>query len=434
MNNSQTMDSSPTVSRRPSMRTVVVVAWLVMLIDGYDLMALGAAGPSILASNQWPVDRSFIGLVASATAVAMPVGAIAAGWASDRLGRRLPMAAILMWVSATMLLAGLAPSADWFLVARVGTGIGIGALVPLVVASVNDVTVNRSRVFVNTGIVMTGLAAGGLLSTLVALTTSTNHDFQLIFLAGAFAVLTVPVVWRVMPGIPVATNASGQHKNVNRLTELFSTRYRLFTILAWGALFSNFIVIFASTTWLPTLLQSSGFNTNASLVFSLVFNAGAIGGTILVVYLANGRAKLALLAGACFLCAAVAMLLLGVSSSSGAILVACALAGVGALGTNAVIVAFIANLYPGWLRGTGLGYGGAVGRLGAIIGPAYVSLVIGSSAAGDAKSGFLAIAVPAVVGFVIVLAIYTLLRTRSDSADDAVRDSAAGPAPVDARR
>lgn len=387
-----------------------------MIVDGYDLMSLGAAGPSLLADSDWGVTRTTLGIIGTATAVGMPVGSILAGWASDRWGRRLPLAIALVFLSICMTIASFAPSLEIFVAARALTGAGAGALVPMIIATVGD-SAPRARTFAYTGIAMTGLAFGGLLSSLVARSVATQFGFEYIFLVGAAAVLLVPLVWAFIPSPRLNTETSHNDSDANRWKALFGPDYRWITVLVWAAMFLNFVVVFGSTTWLPTLLNTAGYEINSSLEFNIAFNVGAILGTVAVTYAARDRRALTGLAVGSFLAGALAMATLSVVPGRGITLIACAFAGLGALGTNAVILAFIADRYPGWIRGTGLGSASAVGRLGAIVAPVFIAFVLSLSASGSATYGFVAIACPAVLGAAIVLALRGYERRRSVSPD-----------------
>ncbi|MFJ7772689.1 hypothetical protein ACIQ1J_30965 [Streptomyces sp. NPDC097107] len=77
-----------------------------------------------------------------------------------------------------------------------------------------------------------------------------------------------------------------------------------------------------------------------------------------------------------------------------------ALAGVGSLGTQSLVVGCMAASYPPHLMGIGMGFGLAVGRFGAIVGPSYLAAV--TTWVASPKAGFYAFTVPAMFGAVAV--------------------------------
>lgn len=117
---------------------VLPLACLILFVDGYDLFTLGTVGPSLVHYQPWGATTSAIGLLGSATALGMPLGSMLAGWSADRWGRRTPMIVAVVWISASMLAATFAPGLGFLVAVRFCTGIGIGALAPLVSAYVAD--------------------------------------------------------------------------------------------------------------------------------------------------------------------------------------------------------------------------------------------------------------------------------------------------------
>jgi AAHS family benzoate transporter-like MFS transporter len=165
---------------------VLLLGFIVLLIDGYDLFVLGTVGPSLLAYQPWGATTATLGLLGSVTALGMPVGAIAAGWASDVWGRRVPLTVCLGWISLWMLLSAFVPTLGLFVATRAATGIGLGALVPVVVALVADAAPRRRRsLFV--GITLTGIAFGGFATALLGRALLPQLHFQRLFLVGAVA-------------------------------------------------------------------------------------------------------------------------------------------------------------------------------------------------------------------------------------------------------
>src|SRR5882762_3747884 len=175
---------------------------LILFIDGYDLFVLGTVGPSLLAYKPWGAGPPTLGLLGSVTAFGMPIGAFVAGRASDTWGRRLPLMATLAWVSLGMIVAGLAPNLTVFGLGRFLTGMGIGALTPLIVAFVADWARPHQRTL-HVGLALSGIAVGGVVVAFVGRAVLPGVHFQWLFLAGAIPLLLIPVCWKAIPaGLP----------------------------------------------------------------------------------------------------------------------------------------------------------------------------------------------------------------------------------------
>lgn len=195
------MNPTPGVPRTGTRPGPAVALGLVILcIEGYDLFILGAVGPSLLAHPDWDVSKSTLGLLGSLTALGMPLGSIAAGWAGDLYGRRLPMTISLAWLSLSMLLSAVAGDLTLFAATRFLTGMGIGALIPLVTAYVSEAA-TPARHALQVGTATTGLALGGILTGVVGRTLLPEWDFRTLFLFGVIPLVLIPVVWRLVPAV-----------------------------------------------------------------------------------------------------------------------------------------------------------------------------------------------------------------------------------------
>ncbi|MFF9204579.1 MFS transporter [Streptomyces sp. NPDC014986] len=394
----------------------VALGLVVLCIEGYDLFVLGAVGPSLLAHPDWDVTKSTLGLLGSLTALGMPLGSIAAGWAGDLYGRRLPMVVGLTWLSVSMLLSALAGDLTLFAATRFLTGMGIGALIPLVTAYVSEAA-TPARHSLQVGTATTGLAIGGILTGVVGRTLLPEGDFRTLFLFGGVPLALIPVVWRLVPAVvqdhpaqtpPEATPSGAQPEgSANRLRQLLAPHRRRSTLLFWAATFAGLTIVYGASTWLPTLMVGSGYDLGSSLEFSIAFNVGAVIGTVGAALVADrGFLKAATIVG--FLLAAVAMITLSTPQPRPLLLVASAVAGFGALGTQALVNISVAHAHPARLRGTALGFSLGVGRVGAIVGPSYlaaVTVLISSS-----KAGFYAFVVPALLGAVLIGSLRSVRR------------------------
>jgi AAHS family benzoate transporter-like MFS transporter len=388
----------------------------VLFIDGYDLFVLGTVGPSLLHYQPWGATPATLGLLGSVTALGMPIGAIAAGWAGDVRGRRAPMAVSLAWISVWMLLSALAPTLWLFGATRFATGVGLGALIPLVVAFVTDWAPPARRSLFG-GIALTGVAFGGLAASLLGRALLPELPFQRLFLIGAVPLLLTPLVWRLVPRAVPATEADASGRAAaGPVSRLFAPGYRLPTLLFWAASFLGLVLVYGASTWLPTLMVNAGYDLSSSLEFAITFNLGAIVGTVVVTPIAD-RGYLKPVTVTCFLLAAVAMLTLSTPQPRWLLLAMSALAGLGALGTQNLVNTYVARFYPARIRGTALGFSLGVGRLGAIAGPSYLAAVTVLVTIPDA--GFYAFVVPAVAGALVIAVLPARAGIRAPSKETA---------------
>ncbi|MEC3974467.1 MFS transporter [Amycolatopsis sp. H20-H5] len=388
----------------------VALGLVILCIEGYDLFILGVVGPSLLTHPGWDVTKSTLGLLGGLTALGMPLGSIAAGWAGDLHGRRLPMLVSLVWLSLSMLLSAVAGDFTLFAASRFLAGIGIGALIPLVTAYVSEAA-TPARHSLQVGTATAGLGVGGIITAVVGRVLLPQWDFHNLFFFGVIPLVLVPVVWRLVPAVvqdhparvPLSAESNppvpGVDGSSNRLGQLLSAQYRRATLLFWAATFAGLVIVYGAGTWLPTLLVNSGYDLGSSLDFSIAFNVGAVVG-ILGASLIADRGFLKIAAVVSFLLAAVAMITLSTPQPRPLLLVASGVAGFGALGTQALVNIFVAVSHPARLRGTALGFSLGVGRVGAIVGPGYLGAV--TVLISSPKAGFYAFAVPALIGAILI--------------------------------
>lgn len=421
------MNSTPGIPRtgaRPG--PAVALGLAILCIEGYDLFLLGVVGPTLLNHPDWDVTKSTLGLLGSLTALGMPLGSIAAGWLGDLYGRRIPMVVSLAWLSLSMFLSSVAGDLTLFAATRFLTGVGVGALVPLVTAFVSEAA-TPSRHSLQVGVTQTGMAFGGIISGVAGRALLPEWDFHTLFVFGAVPLILVPVVWRVVPAgvrdhaAPEVLTAEPEARvpargaSTNRLGQLLSAQYRRSTLLFWAATFAGLVIVYGAGTWLPTLMVNSGYDLSSSLEFAVVFNIGAVVGTLGAGLIADrGLLKAATVVS--FMLAAVAMVTLSSPQPRPVLLLASAVAGFGALGTQALVNIFVAHSHPAQLRGTALGFSLGVGRVGAIVGPSYLAAT--AALISSPKAGFYAFVVPALMGAVLI----GLLRPTRSAATVAAPD------------
>jgi len=104
------------------------ILWLVglgMFFDSFDNTLSGAVLGELLHSGWSTLELN--SLFMSATFIGLTIGAGAAGWLSDRFGRRFAYQFNLAIFGTMALLATMAPSMHWLIAIRGIMGLGLGA-------------------------------------------------------------------------------------------------------------------------------------------------------------------------------------------------------------------------------------------------------------------------------------------------------------------
>lgn len=112
----------------------LVLFWcaLIIIFDGYDLAIAGIALPSIM--GDMGVDPTSAGFMVSSALFGMLFGAILMGTLADRIGRVKSIAICVAMFSLGTASAGLTDSPVVFSIFRFIAGLGIGGVMPNVVA------------------------------------------------------------------------------------------------------------------------------------------------------------------------------------------------------------------------------------------------------------------------------------------------------------
>jgi AAHS family benzoate transporter-like MFS transporter len=416
-------------------RIVLLLCFLTIVFDGYDLVVYGATVPSLLAHPTWDIDPARAGLIGSLALVGMLIGTLTVGALTDILGRRKIMLFCIAWFSVCMLATAAAPNETVFAVLRFLTGLGLGGVVPTCIALTVEYAPKSRRQIAN-ALMFSGYSVGGVGAALLAISVLPEVNFQWLYVVGAIPLVTLlPIAYRYLPesiaflaarrstaaardtadqfGLvyedivteqaiedPDEADAdTGTTRQQSSLRDLFSSRWRRSTLLFAAANFCGLLLVYGLNTWLPQIMRGAGFELGSALAFLLVLNLGAIVGSIGASWVAD-RIGIKKVVTASFVLACISIFLISLNLPVALLFVLVAFAGLGSVGTQILVGGFCATHYPQRLSPTALGWSLGVGRIGAMMGP-IIGGVIASATLGY-QLNFYVFAGVAVIGAVIV--------------------------------
>ncbi|MEI9851389.1 MAG: MFS transporter [Sphingomonas sp.] len=184
------------------------------------------------------------------------------------------------------------------------------------------------------------------------------------------------------------------------------------TLLSWASFFFTLLVLYLLLNWLPSLLIGKGFTRPEAVLASLMFTLGGGVGAIGLGSLARLGHERALYFVTYVAMAAALATLAAIGHDFVLALVASAVAGVFVVGSQFLLYGLCATLYPVRVRGAGVGWAVAVGRLGSVAGPALGGAML---AAGRPPSDVFFMIIPAIG--VALVAVMLLIRRRPPEAD-----------------
>lgn len=365
---------------------------LIIIFDGYDLVIYGVVLPILM--QQWQLDPVTAGALGSTALFGMMIGAMLLGTLSDRFGRKKMIVLCIVLFSGFTALNGFAQTPLQFGVMRFIAGLGIGGVMPNVVALMSEYSPRRIRSTL-VAVMFSGYAIGGMLSAVLGIWIVPQFGWQVMFYLAVIPLLLLPLIWTQLPdsvaflvrqgkiaearkvlaaltGKPLPDDAElavhQPQKTEQSLAALFSNNRALSTLMFFQAFFMCLLMVYGLGSWLPKLMTMAGYGFGSSLMFLLFLNIGGIIGAIGGGWLSDRfhpRPVLMLF----FTLAAVSLALLGFKSHVAVLYFLVTVAGATTIGSQILLYAYVAQFYPTAIRSTALGWSSGVGRIGAILGP-----------------------------------------------------------------
>jgi AAHS family benzoate transporter-like MFS transporter len=405
--------SGPTARFSKASAMAVLVCWLLVVFDGYDLIVYGTVQSSLISDTGWGLTKATAGTVGSMAFVGMMIGAVFAGRMSDTWGRRRTIIGCAIVFSVFTILCAFSPNAIVFAGLRLLAGVGLGGLVPSANALVAELVPAKWRSTVAT-LMMSGVPIGGSIAALVGIPLIPAFGWSAMFLVAVVALLVViPLGLRYLPETLALTppgEAAGSAEPRQRagFGSLLRAPFLGISVLYAIATLATLFAWYGLGTWLPNLMQLAGYNLGSALTFALALNLGAVAGSVITAWAGTrfGPIPTAIVAAAV---AAGALVVLVTGPPVGVVYLMLVLAGVGTHGTQCLIIAAVASHYPAHLRGTALGWALGVGRIGAVAAPQVGGLLLAAGL--GVNSNFLAFAGAAAVAAVLVGAISLKIKS-----------------------
>ncbi|MCU1626321.1 MAG: major facilitator transporter [Pseudonocardia sp.] len=390
---------------RGSPRWVAPLCWTAVALEGFDLVVLGVVLPSLLRDPAWGLNPATASLISVVGLLGVMVGALGIGPLTDRFGRRRMMLITVTSFSVLTLLCAFATGPVMFGVLRFLAGLGLGGVLPVALAMVNEFArVGKGGSATTT--MMTGYHVGAVVTALLGILVIPSFGWRAMFVIGALpALVLVPLIAARLPesltGDAVAETAEVTGTR-NPVAALFRGGYLRATLAFWVTSFMGLLLVYGLNTWLPEIMRSAGYELGAALALLLVLNVGAVVGLLVAGRVADRMGLRKAVIG-WFTAAAVFLALLSIRLPGIGVYVSVLLAGVFVFSSQVLVYAAISRHYPAAVRATALGAASGIGRLGAITGPLIGGALL---TAGIAYPwGFYVFALVAALGAVAVAAV-----------------------------
>ena len=417
---------------------IKLICWsiLIALIDGYDIGAIAFAAPHLI--REWHVAPKELGLVLSASNIGVLFGSQIFGWIGDNYGRKTALIATNLLFGVFTFIAAYATDLNQLSLLRFIAGLGIGGVIPNVVA-INAESAPRNLRATLAIIAVGTVPMGGALAGFASAALVPTYGWQILFLIGGIVpvVSALAAIFGLPESIKYMTLHESQRPKMEALLHAIRPDYRVppnarfviedeqqfpssnpkylfgqglgaITPLTWLIFALNLMGYFFLISWTPTLMSAAHATpTMAALAGAALQVGGTVGALTLCWWLQRHRwLAIAVL----FVIAVPIVSSIGFAglTSTTALLIATFFAGAVVLGIQSGINVVGAMIYPTSLRANGSGWQLGIGRLGAILGP-----FLGAWFAGlPVERLYLWSAVPFALGAVATLTVYILNQKR----------------------
>ena len=412
------LERLPMTRYQRSLFAIIATAWF---FDSMDLGIMTFVLGSIKA--EFALSTAQTGLLASSSFLGMLLGAAVAGLLADKFGRKPIFQISMIFWGVGSLLCAFAPDVGWLMVFRVLLGFGMGMEFPIGLSMVSEIVPTKSRGkyiamlegFWPIGFIVAGIAAFFFLPLI---------GWRGIFIGLAIPSAFVFVVRRKVPESPRWLEDAGRVVEADQVigeierkvvaasggkplpaaaerlddhviatdsgrraqfAELWKQGYAKRTIMLWALWFFALLGYYGLTTWLGALLQQAGYAVTKSVQYTIFISLAGIPGFLFSAWLleAWGRKPTCILM---LLGSAVSAYFYGQAAAAHAPVAALISAGLCMqffmFGMWSVLYAYTPELYPTRSRATGSGFASSIGRLGSLLGPLAIGVILPATGQG----------------------------------------------------
>jgi MFS transporter, AAHS family, 4-hydroxybenzoate transporter len=417
---------------------VKLIFWsvLIAMIDGYDIGAIAFAAPHLIAD--WHVPPKALGLVLSASNIGVLFGSQIFGWIGDNYGRKTALIATNLWFGVFTFAAAYATDLTQLSWLRFFAGLGIGGVIPNVVA-INAESAPRNLRATLAIIAVGTVPLGGAVAGVVSAVLVPTHGWQILFQIGGIVpiVSALAAIIGLPESIKYMTLHESQRPKMQALLHAIRPDYRVppnarfviedekqfpgsspvylfheglaaITPLTWLMFAFNLMGYFFLISWTPTLMTAAHASPSIAAFSGAALQVGGTVGALTLCWWLQRHRFLAI--AVLFMIAVPIVASIGFAglTSPAALLTATFFAGAVVLGIQSGINVVGAMIYPTSLRANGSGWQLGIGRLGAIAGPFLGALFVGL----PVEQLYVWSAVPFAAGAVVTFLVYVLNQKR----------------------
>jgi putative MFS transporter len=384
-------------------RRLLWVLGFIFFFDMANINTFSYAAPAIM--KYWHVPISTIAILNSATFTGMFFGATAAGWMSDRVGRKRTLLLTTLWYAGFSLLNAIVWEPTGLFVTRLLTGVGVSAMTVVGIAYISEIFPARVRGAYQGWIMAIGLSGVPATAYVArAFVPMAPWGWRVVFIWGALAIL-FPLFYGVLEESPRWYENQGRFDEADAVLDRIETRvssevgklpaiaessdlslssggtrgkFSSVSLPRTALLVSTWVFVtvgfFGFTSWVPTLLVAHGFSLVHSLAWSSTMSLTAIPGALLAGLIADridrkwSTTIVAIVIAACGVA-------YGLTFRVGLIIAFGMLIELFIHTFMPLMYSYTAESFPSEIRNTGTGLSYGAGRLANVFSPLLIAFV-----------------------------------------------------------
>ncbi len=382
---------------------LLIITGFGWMFDAMDTGLISFVLPVL--AKEWSLTTSQMGMIGSVGLIGMAFGAVIAGSIADKIGRKAVFSLTLLLYSIATGLCALSWNFESLLVFRFFVGFGLGGELPVAATLVSEYapTKVRGRFIV---LLESFWGVGWIVAACIAYWFIPLYGWHWAFIIGAMPALYVFVIRIGMPesvryllskgrteeaeaivakleeraGIKAVQHEIEDEPKVLEevkpsLAAIWSGRFARRTAMLWIAWFGIVFTYYGIFTWLPSLVYNQGFTFIKTFEYVFIMTLAQLPGYFAAAWLVEiiGRKYTLSLF---LLMTGVASWFFGQSTTVNAILTWGCVMSFFNLGAWGVIYTYTPELYPTSIRAFGSGWAAGIGRMGGMLAPAMVGVIL----------------------------------------------------------
>ncbi len=388
---------------------LLILTGLGWLFDSMDTGLIAFVLPVL--AKEWSLTPAQVGWIGSIGLIGMALGAVLAGTLADRIGRKKVFSITVLLYSLSTGMCALAWSYESLLVFRFLVGFGLGGELPVAATLMSEYAPShlRGRFIV---LLESFWGVGWLVAACISYLVIPVFGWKIAFVIGTMPALYVFLIRLHMPesirylltknrikeaqdvillleqklgvnsqpftGTVDMSEISREQETAPKFTALWSKPFRTRTAMLWLAWFGIVFSYYGIFMWLPSIVYAQGFAVVKTFEYVLIMTLAQLPGYYAAAWLVDviGRkytlSLFLLLSGVC-------SFFFGNAATPETLLAWGAAMSFFNLGAWGVIYTYTPEQYPTNIRALGSGWAAGFGRIGGMLAPMLVGVMLGNA-------------------------------------------------------